>query len=144
MGPARRAIAVHSLDHALAAVRAAAELDRPVALITAPAASAYLGPAWLAQVAALAEERFPQARVTAILDCGDRAGDVLAALRYGCRAIRFHGPRATATRLGEIARASGAELITAPLQVLDLAFEHDPAAACRAWLGRRRAVAARR
>src|SRR5712671_5083257 len=59
-GPAAaapRAVTVHGLADALAALEAAASLDRAVVLLSAPGAAAYAGAAWFKALVALARER---------------------------------------------------------------------------------------
>ena len=130
-----RAVIIHSLDHARAALAAARDIGVPVTLATAPAASAYLGPAWLPEVAALAGEAVPDVDCRLLLDCGDRAGDVMAALRTGLPCVRFDGPEAVAQKLAAIAEALGAALVRDMPPLLDLRSCDDPEAACRTWLG---------
>ena len=81
----QRAITVHSLDQARAALAAAAALDRPVTLVSAPGAAGYAGVAWFRKVVDLAAADQPGVTVTAVLDCADKPGLVLAALRQGRR-----------------------------------------------------------
>ena len=45
-----------------------------------------------------------------VIDCGEDAGLVLAALRTGCRALLFAGPEETAARLDDIASQLGARV----------------------------------
>ena len=79
----------------------------------------------------LAAEAEPAAHFTAVLDCADRPGDVLAALRQGLVDLVFHGAGEVRAKLKAIAEAKGARLLD-PLAVdLDLADVADPAAACR-------------
>jgi len=132
---AGRAIIIHSLEHARAALAAAAALEVPVTLASAPGASAYLGPAWFHEVVGLAIAEFPDVQADATIDCADRAGDVLAALRQGLPRVRFTGRKAVATKLAAIAEAQGAELVTGRFRALDLRGLTDPETACRAWLG---------
>lgn len=130
-----RIIIVHCLDHARAALAAAQELDVPVTLVTAPSASAYLGPAWLPQVAALASEGFPGAVYDLLLDCGERAGDVMAALREGLPCVLFSGPEPVARKLASMAEGQGAQLVRARPEGLDLSRHDATLEACRDWLG---------
>lgn len=136
---AERAIIVHSLDHALAAAAAAAALGVPVTIASAPGAAAYLGAPWFRELLERVGEAHPKVAVTGILDCADRPGHVLAAVRAGLGRVRFTGRRATAERLRAIASASGAKLVTGRLVALDLLDEADPPGACRAWLAKGRA-----
>jgi len=67
----------------------------------------------------------------AILDCGDRPGDVLAALRQGLSDLAFHGDGPVRDRLAAIAGAKGARLLRRPREDLDCARTPDPATACK-------------
>ncbi len=131
---ADKAVIIHSLAHARAALGAAAEAGVPVTLASAPGAAAYGGPAWFREVVRIARRDFPQVEVSAVIDCGGRAGDVMAALRLGLERVRFTGKKAVAEKLAAMADELGAELVTGRLEALDLRAERDPAAACRAWL----------
>ena len=129
-----KVIVVHSIEQARAAVAAAAALGVPVTLASGPGAGAYLGPLWFRELIDLAADGFPEVAVEAVLDCGDRPGLVLAALQAGLKQVRFSGSRAMAARLGEIAAARGARVITRRLAGLDLLDRPDLEAACHAWL----------
>ncbi len=133
--PSERAITVHSLDHARAALAAAAALGRPVTLVSAPGAAGYAGVAWFRKVVALAAADQPGVTVSAVLDCADKPGLVMAALRQGLSRVCFTGSRAAAAKLSAIATAQGAEIVARPRRALDLRGVADPEAACRAWLG---------
>jgi hypothetical protein len=129
-----RTVVIHSLDHARAAMAAAAALDVEVWLASAPGAAAYAGAGWFLEVIAIARAVHPDARVTAVLDCGDRPGLVLGALRRGCRAVRFTGRGRALSRIKAIAKRYGAVVYGDLGPLLDLGAEPDPPAACRAWL----------
>ena len=131
---ARKAVIVHSLAHARAALAAAAELGVPLTLASAPGAAAYAGPGWFQEVVAQAKAEVPRADCRAVIDCGERPGDVLLALRLGLEQVRFTGKKEAAKKLAAIAEQLGAELITGRLEALDLRGVADPAVACRAWL----------
>ncbi len=131
-----RIVVVHGLADAEAALGAAAALGVPVRLRSAPGAAAYAGAAWFQAAVAAARARAPAADAEAALDCGDRAGLALAALRQGLPLVRFTGARATAVKLAAIAARRGASLDTLRGPVLDLLDRPDAAAACRAWLAR--------
>lgn len=128
------AVLVHGLDDALAAVAAAAETGRPVALLSAPAASAHAGALWLVELRRRAVDAQPAARAIAILDCDDRAGDAQGAIAAGVTHLVFTGRPDVAARLADIATARDAVLLTERPDALDLRRRRDPAAACRAWL----------
>jgi hypothetical protein len=112
-----RPIIIHSLDDARAAVAAAAERGAPVTLHSAAGAGAYAGIGWFERVVATACAEFPQAAVTAVLDCGDAPGAVLEAVRWlkepgrARVALRFTGDAATAARLADIAGQAGIDLV---------------------------------
>lgn len=131
-----RAVVVHSLADAEAALKAAAALHRPVVLLSAPGAAAYAGAGWFAALVARARRRHPTAAASAVLDCGRRADLVQGALRQGLEDVLYVGPRATAARLADIARQAQARLHRKRPPALDLLGLADPEAACRAWLGR--------
>lgn len=133
--PAATAIVIHDLDHARAALAAAAASGRPVVLVSAPGAAAIVGAPWFLKVVALAAAEHPEASWRAVLDCSDKAGHALAALRQGAPAIRYSGSRASAAKLAAIAERYGARLETGRLAARDLRGQADPKAACRAWIG---------
>ena len=63
----------------------------------------------------------PDARFSAVLDCGDQAGAALAAIRAQIEAVVFTGREDVARRLADIARQHGVRLeTTRPAAVLDL------------------------
>ncbi len=133
--PAATAVIIHDLDHARAALAAAVEFDRPVTLVSAPGAAGIAGAAWFLKVVSLAAADHPDAAWDAVLDCADKPGHVLAALRQGAEAIRYSGSKATAAKLAAIAEQCGARLETGRLKAHDLRGEADPRAACRSWIG---------
>jgi hypothetical protein len=139
-GESRRII-VHSLTHARAALSAAAKLNVPITLASAAGAGCYAGPLWFKALieAALAER--PDVTATAILDCAEEAGSVLAALRAGLKRVRFAGEEAVRARLADIAAAQGAVIEgDAAEDQLDLLDQPDPEAAALAFLARNKAA----
>jgi hypothetical protein len=135
-------IIIHSLADARAALAAAWALKSPVVLASAEAAGGYAGPAWFKALVDQARAEFPEARATAVLDCGDEAGTALAALRHGFKSVRFTGGGAALKRLKDIASQMGAAIETGRRPAaLDLLDQRDPEAAARAYLaGPRRGV----
>jgi hypothetical protein len=131
---AGKAVIVHSLADARVALAAAADLGVPVTLASAPGAAAYAGPGWFQELVAQAAAEVPQAACQAVIDCAERPGDVLLALRLGLERVRFTGKRDVARKLAAIAEQQGATLITGRLEALDLRGAADPAAACHEWL----------
>ena len=128
-------IIVHDLDQARAAVAAAAALDRVVVLRSAPGAAAFLGAGVWRAIVAAAQAAFPQARVTAVLDCGDAPGLALGALRGGIAAVRLRAAPEPLARIADIAAQLGARLDQDDREPLDLKDLNDAEAACRRWLG---------
>jgi hypothetical protein len=130
----RRAVVVHSLAHAVAALKAAAEAGAGVTLVSAPAAAGYLGPGVFREMIAEARRRHPDVPVRAVLDCGDEPGFALAAFRSGIEAVRVDVPPDVRRRLADIARKSGAVLDDGRAPALDLLDCADPYAAAKRWL----------
>ena len=133
---AARAVIIHSIDHARAALAVAARLNRPIRIYSAEGAAANAGAAWFMAVVAAAQSDHPSARCEAVLDCGDHPGLALAALRHGCRAIVLRGSPAARKKIAEIAQASAARLDHGARDALDLRHCRDPEAAVTTWLTR--------
>lgn len=129
-----RAILVHGLDDAIAAFASAEELGVPLVVISAVAAAAHGGASWFQQVVAAASRDHPRVCFTAILDCGDRAGDAQGALALGVSPILYTGRSDVGERLSEIAHASGLWVLTSRPATLDTRNRRDPRLLCRAWL----------
>jgi hypothetical protein len=132
---AARAVIIHELAHARAAVAAAAQAGVAVELWSAPGAAASAGPGWFDATIRLAIAEGPDANVTAVLDCHDRADLVQAALRQGLGHVHFSGPEPVARRLADIARQSGATLHRRRPPALDLLYCDNPESECRRWFG---------
>jgi hypothetical protein len=134
---AHRAVVIHSVAHASAALRAAREENLPIELWSAEGAAAYAGAGWFKAVIELAQSANPGANFTAVLDCADLAGLALGAFRIGLKAVCFTGPAMVRAKLADIARQEGRELRRRrPSKALDLRDEPDPPAACRSWLAK--------
>ncbi|MEX2009157.1 MAG: hypothetical protein WEC41_03100 [Dongiaceae bacterium] len=125
---------MHGLADAEAALAAAAALGLPVTLVSAPGGAAAGGAGWFEAVVRRAAAAHPAVEITAILDCGDRADLVQAALRQGLKDVCFRGPVRVADRLADIARQGDARLHRRLPPALDLFGAADRAAACRVWL----------
>jgi hypothetical protein len=129
-----KAVVVHDLDQARIALTAARLADRPITLLSAPAAASAVGPAWFATLVRTARAEFPEVEVEAILDCGRAAGRAMAALQAGFNGIVFTGSDAVFHKLADIGEDRRCTLYDARPDALDLLAQKDPAAACRAWL----------
>ncbi len=127
-------ITVHRLDHARASLRAAAQAEIRVTLLSAPGAAAYAGPGWFVQLLAQISDAERAALAQAYLDCGPRPGDVLAAYRAGVPGVIFTGRPDVADKLRALAEAHGAAFRTGRPQALDLLDARDPERAVAAYL----------
>ena len=114
-------VVVHTFAHAVGVLRAAARAGRPVILLSAPDAGIYAGPGWFAALAEAARQAVTDAHFSVLLDCGDRPGAALGAIRAQIEAVTFTGRADVARRLADIASQSGVRLVTQrPAADLDL------------------------
>jgi fructose/tagatose bisphosphate aldolase len=127
-------IVVHSQAQAEAALAAAARADRPVVLASPPGAAAAMGAGYFRAMIAAARRAHPEARAVAVLDCGDRAGDAMGALREGIAVVCFRGDPAVAAKLAEMAAQMGAAVVSEVPDGLDLGAAAEPVSAVRAYL----------
>jgi hypothetical protein len=127
------AFVVHSRAHLDAALTAAREFGRPVIAISGEGASAYAGPGWFLALIRQARAEFPDVELTAILDCADRAGDALAALKEGAEHLIFTGHPDAAARLAAIAGQTGATISHRRPDARDLMGVKDVDYAAREW-----------
>jgi hypothetical protein len=124
---------VHYLEQARAALAAAAAAGGAIQLRSAPGAAGYAGVGYLK---ALGEHVGHEL----LIDCGDDAGLIMAALRTGCRRLVFSGSEEVRRPLADMAEQLGAELVAeahAP-EVLILQPEDDVTAVLRSRLTSRR------
>ena len=126
----RREIVIHSLDHARAALAAAATCGRQVILASAPSAALQTGPGWFKALIEQAGEAYPTVAITAILDCGDQPGAAMAALRLGLMNLRFQGTAEFRAKL----EGMGAIFAPPAEASLDLRGNKEPETACAAFL----------
>ena len=127
-------IIVHSLEQATAALAAAEQFDRPVTLLSAPGAAAYIGATVFRDMIAAAAAAHPKARHRAVLDCGDDPGLAMGALRHGIKGVRIVNGKKIRDKLADIAGQRGAFVYEDSPDTIDLLDMVDPLAACRAWL----------
>jgi hypothetical protein len=122
--PAGVFIVVHTLDHAVAVLTAAAEAGLAITLLSAPDAGIYAGPGWFRALIKAARDAVPAVPAIGALDCGDDAGAAQAAIRAGIDIVIFTGRADVANRLADIAGQHGVELkAQRPCAVLDLTSE---------------------
>ena len=103
----RRSVEIHGLADARRALAAGG----PVELRTPPGAAGYLGPALFKAMIDEARAEFPDADMTAVLDCGDAPGTALSALRLGVEAVAVEAPAPVLQRLRAIAHRTGGRVI---------------------------------
>jgi hypothetical protein len=132
---AATAVIVHDLAEAKAALAAAAETGRMVAIWSAPEAAIFAGTGWFAAVERQARTANPKASARFVLDCGQRADLVQEAFREGIKEACFTGRVSLAERLADIAAKSRARLHRRRPRALDLGETKDPGGACRRLLG---------
>jgi hypothetical protein len=121
-------IIIYDLSQAKAALNAAAQCGRQIILLSPPETSAATGPGIFAETIALARKSHGEALAGALFDCGQEAGQALAAIRRGGCGIVIDLPAETATGIKDIASQSNVtviEKIDGP--VLDLATVADTA-----------------
>ncbi len=133
-----RALIVHNLAHARAALSAAETLGVPVVLISAAGAAAYAGAGYFLEFTTRAMAEHPGVKARTVLDCGAEPGLALGALSAGCPAIRYTGPRASRVKIADIAARSRARVDNSRYRALDLLDVEDARTACHQWLAKRR------
>ena len=131
----RRCVLVLDLDAARCAAGAAASLDIPLAILSAPDGALTAGIGWFDAILRAARIHAPGADLIGILDCGNRADLVQMAWRQGIEAAVYQGPAGVADRLDGIARRAGRTLLRRRPRAIEI---DDPAdiAGLAARLGR--------
>lgn len=116
---------MHHGEHLAAVPLVEAELGISLQPVSVPGAVVYAGPSYF-----LALERLHGR--TILVDCGERAGDVLACLRTGLRLLMFSGPDELFARLVSMAEQGGAQVVReVGLPLLDPGEDGDLAWHCR-------------
>ena len=108
--PDTPAITVQDWAQTRAALEAARSQGRAVFLCSPQGASSWLGAGYWAALQARARAEFPDVEFALALDCGDAAGDAMAALRAGVAAVIFRGEPRILAKLQDMAAQRGAEL----------------------------------
>ncbi len=128
---------MHEPAHIRAALDAAAALGHDELIVSsAPGAAGYAGPQWFKNVIDDAAKDHPDIGLYAILDCGDRPGDALTALRLGVTDISLTGK--ASNKVAAIAKKLKARLHKpAHGASLDLIGVGDPQSNCETWLRKR-------
>ena len=133
-----RVIIFHTLEHLLAAFRAAGELHCMLPLKTPDGATSYLGVGYIKAMLEIAEKEFPHVPFRLVVDCGEDPVHAIAALRCGFMYICVDPGLSSYAALASIAQKHAATLVAKPLQKLDLQMVKDPYQASYALLADRK------
>lgn len=129
-----RPVRIRGIEDARLVLGVARDCGRAVVLVSPAGATGYLGGGWWAALTALLRQEFPGTEVTAVLDCADDPGHVLAALRAGCTELSFAGPPEVVAKLADIAAQHGARLHPPATDAVEPWREPRPRAALHALL----------
>lgn len=131
---AERVIIVHTLEHTLAALEAAAELNSPLTLQSAPDAIFYAGSLYLLHMFEQAKKYHPGVSARFIIDCGDAGAEAISVMQMGHKFLRSDAPPEIREKLADIASQLGAQIISGEYEALDLLQARDTKSACLNWL----------
>jgi hypothetical protein len=106
--------------HGLADARLALSVGRPVTLLSAPGAALYAGCGWWRALVRQARAEAPDVPAADILDCGDGAGQALAALRIGQLRLVLAPGAPGWDAVAAIAAEQGGEVLKSAPAALDL------------------------
>jgi len=135
MGGETPAIIIHNFSQAQAALAAAHEANKSVALWSAPGAGCYAGAGWWRGLLDLLTQAQPgHGHYTSVLDCSDAPGFVMAAIRAQVPGIYFSGMPDITQKLSDMATAQGLGLVTVRPKALDLAAAKNPQDVCLHYL----------
>ncbi len=129
-----RVVIVHTVEHALTALAAAAEKNAPVILQSGRDAIFYAGSLYLLHMFEAACKAYPGVRATCIVDCADASGEAIAAMQMGHKHMRSSAPEELRAKLADIAQENGIAFYTGEFEALDLLHARDAGKACRDWL----------
>ena len=110
-GMNRPVILVRDRQEAALALRAAASLDRMVALLSVPDAALNAGIGWFDAVMRHARAAAPEADAIGLIDCANRPDLVQAAFHQGIEGAVFRGRKSVFDKLADIADRSGCILL---------------------------------
>ena len=113
------AIIFYNLRQAECGLEAAVDLSRQVILLTAPGAARYGGPEYYWAMVQAAQDRYPQAKAKALLDCGNDSALAQMALHIGWRQLVLSGRESVRTKVQQIAQAYGGEVFARPPKAFD-------------------------
>lgn len=104
------AIEVRDWTETRAALETARSQARAVFLCSPPGAAAWLGAGYWAALQEKARAEFSDVDFVLALDCGENAGDAMAAIRAGVAVSLFRGAAPTLARLQDMAAQAGVEV----------------------------------
>ena len=113
------AIIFHNLRQAECGLEAAVHLSCQVTLLTAPGAARYGGPEYYWAMVQAAQDRYPEAKAIAFLNCGNDSALAQMALRIGWRQLVLLGRARVRTKVQQIAQAYGGEVVARPPKAFD-------------------------
>jgi hypothetical protein len=132
-----RALVVHSLAHAVAALTAAKAAGIEVTLISPARAGSVVGPGFFAELIRQAREAVPGVRAVALLDCQHAPGRAMAAVTgKTCDGVIYTGSHETLLKLADIGMEQGMTVLDHRPEAIDLIDHADPLAAATQWLAR--------
>jgi len=132
----RTAFIVYDRDHALAVATVSAEMGTPVRLYSPSHGAAALGADVFQAIVSEARDAFPEADLSAVLDCGDEPGTALGAIRHGIEAISLAAEPDVRHRVADIAAQSGTKIVGRATEALDMSGSTDPAGDIRTWISK--------
>lgn len=130
-------IVIHNKEQAIAALQAAADRQVNVLLLSARYAACTIGALVFKEMVSQAAQDAPASSFRAALDCGDKAGRALSALRAELKTIVFDPQSPASKRISDIAGQYGAEILAPSVYEtphLDLHAVGDPGRACHKYL----------
>lgn len=116
------------------ACEAAESAGADIALMTAAGAALAGGPSYMMALLETGLQGKESLVTDRIVDCGDRADIVFAALNAGWRLIAFQGDDQVAEKLNSIVTNASGKLMGVGLKALDLETETDPMQAAIRWI----------
>ena len=108
------AIEVRDWAETRAALETARSRGRAVFLCSPPGAAAWLGAGYWAALQTRARAEFSDVDFVLALDCGQNAGDAMAAIRAGVAVSLYRGAAPALARLRDMAAQAGVEVLPAP------------------------------
>ncbi|MBK18706.1 MAG: hypothetical protein CMM52_07700 [Rhodospirillaceae bacterium] len=123
-------VTIHGIDHARAACEVAMSINRQdgftLELWSARHGAGSLGPAWFDNIVRIIRSEYPDLNIVGVLDCGDAAGNALAALRQGVGCIYVSLKPTVTEKIKAIAGQSNGDVRTRRPKMPDLMEYENP------------------